>query len=683
MCRTVTVDFGSATYTVAEGGTVAVTVTLSADPERTVVIPVTAAPTHPATSADYIVPTSVTFNAGETSKQITFNANQDTFDDDEDSVVLAFGSGLPALVSEGTTAETTVTITDDDHPTVTVDFGSATYTVAEGGTVAVTVTLSADPERTVVIPVTATPTHPATSADYIVPTSVTFTPGETSKEINFTARQDTFDDDEDSVVVGFGSTLPTGVSQGTTAQTTVTITDDDVPEVTVSFGSATYTVAEGGTVNVTVTLSADPERTVQIPLTATPQGDTTTADYTVPTSVTFNAGETSKQVTFTANQDTVDDDEDSVVLSFGTMPDTRVSEGTTAQTTVTITDDDHPTVTVEFGSATYTVAEGGNVAMTVTLSADPERTVTIPVTATPTHPATTADYTVPTSVTFNAGETSKEITFTANQDTSDDDEDSVVLGFGSTLPPGVSQGTTSQTTVTITDDDHPTVTVEFGSATYTVAEGGTVNVTVTLSADPERTVTIPVTATPTHPATTADYTVPTSVTFNAGETSKEITFTANQDTVDDDEDSVVLGFGSTLPTGVSQGTTSQTTVTITDDDVPEVTVEFGSATYTVAEGGSIQVTVTLSADPERTVDIPVTATPTHPATSADYTVPTSVTFNAGETSKEITFTANQDTFDDDEDSVVLGFGSSLRQSGQQGNDLPDHRHHHRRRCAGR
>ena len=46
---------------------------------------------------------------------------------------------------------------------------------------------------------------------------------------------------------------------------------------------------------MTVTLSADPERTVTIPITKTNQGGATSADYSgVPATVTFNAGETSK-----------------------------------------------------------------------------------------------------------------------------------------------------------------------------------------------------------------------------------------------------------------------------------------------------------------------------------------------------------------------------------------------------
>ena len=44
-----------------------------------------------------------------------------------------------------------------------------------------------------------------------------------------------------------------------------------------------------------------------------------------------------------------------------------------------------------------------------------------------------------------------------------------------------------------------------------------------------------------------------------------------------------------------------------DEDVP-VTVRFGSATYAVAEGNTVAVKVTLSADPERTVEVPITVT---------------------------------------------------------------------------
>ena len=245
----------------------------------------------------------------------------------------------------------------------------------------------------------------------------------------------------------------------------------------------------------------------------------------------------------------------------------------------------------------------------------------------------------------------------ATQDTEDDDGESVKLGFG-TLPARVSEGTPDETTVHIGDDDDPQVTAEFGADTYAVAEGGTVSVAVTLSADPERTVVIPLTKTNQGGATSADYSgLPASVTFNAGQTSRTFTFRAAQDAVDDDGESVRLEFG-TLPERVSEGTTDETIVNIGDDD-PEVTVSFGAVVYSAPEDGTVtvMVTVILSADPERTVEIQITKVDQGGATSADYSsVPSSVIFTSGETSKSFTFTATQDTVDDDGESVKLEFG---------------------------
>ena len=200
------------------------------------------------------------------------------------------------------------------------------------------------------------------------------------------------------------------------------------------------------------------------------------------------------------------------------------------------------------------------------------------------------------------------------------------LGFGA-LPTDVSEGTTKETTVSITDDDVPTVTANFEQATYTVDEGSSVTVKVTLNADPERTVTFSITKANQGGASDNDYSgVPANVEFASGQTEKNFTFNATQDQVDDDGENVKLGFGA-LPTGVSEGTTKEATVSITDDDVPTVTANFELATYTVTEGSSVTVTVTLNADPERTVTIPITKANQDGATSADYSgVPANVTF---------------------------------------------------------
>ena len=65
------------------------------------------------------------------------------------------------------------------------------------------------------------------------------------------------------------------------------------------------------------------------------------------------------------------------------------------------------------------------------------------------------------------------------------------------------------------------------------------------------------------------------MTFSTGQTYAPCTFTATQDGVDDDDESVRLTFGPNLPSKVSVGTMDETTVSITDDDDPRVEVSFG------------------------------------------------------------------------------------------------------------
>ena len=145
-----------------------------------------------------------------------------------------------------------------------------------------------------------------------------------------------------------------------------------------------------------------------------------------------------------------------------------------------------------------------------------------------------------------------------------------------------------------------------------------VMVKVTLSADPERPVDIPLILT-NQGASDDDYSLSaTSLTFNSGETEKTITFTATDDAEDDDGESVKLTFGSTLPAGVTVGSPAEAVVSITDDDVPAVEVSFEHSSYSVAESddastldkreNEVTVKVTLSANPERPVDIPLILT---------------------------------------------------------------------------
>ena len=174
------------------------------------------------------MPASVTFDSGETSRSITFTAIDDAVNDNDEGVALEFGPNLPAGVTAGYRSYTDVYIEDNDIPeSLTVRFSHSRELLQEGRTVSVGVWLSESPDREVVIPITASNQGGASSADYVVPMSVTFDPDDKYKSITLEAAEDTIDDDGESVLLGFGAPLPAGVSLHPTRSLTKTIVIND------------------------------------------------------------------------------------------------------------------------------------------------------------------------------------------------------------------------------------------------------------------------------------------------------------------------------------------------------------------------------------------------------------------------------------------------------------------------
>lgn len=73
---------------------------------------------------------------------------------------------------------------------------------------------------------------------------------------------------------------------------------------------------------------------------------------------------------------------------------------------------------------------------------------------------------------------------------------------------------------------------------------------------------------------------------------------------------------------------------------------------------TVEVVVSLDADPGREVVIPLSVENQGGVSDADYSgVPDGVTFMSGVTEQRFVFSATQDMFDDDGEAVVLGFGA--------------------------
>ena len=277
-------------------------------------------------------------------------------------------------------------------------------------------------------------------------------------------------------------------------------------------------------------------------------------------------------MTITILADTIDEADETFTVSFGTLPTGRVTAGTDNTATVTITDDDVPEVT--FNPTAVTVAEGaGTVSVTVQLDRSPAAELVIPVQTANSTATAGSDYTglTSTNVTFAAGTrttaVTETVTITILADTIDEADETFTVSFG-TLPAGrVTAGTDNTATVTITDNDEPTVTLSVAPTTISEADvGTTATLTVTLSSVPDSTVVIPVVIGGTASAGN-DYTLSaTSVSFSPTETSKTVTITVMDDSIDDNAETIELSVNAAGIVGVTAGITTSVTITITDDD---------------------------------------------------------------------------------------------------------------------
>ena len=461
--------------------------------------------------------------------------------------------------------------TTDDFPEVTVQFGQASYTLAEGETVNVTISLSEAPLQETVVPITATGQGGAGPSDYSVPASVTFNAGDSEQTIAFMALEDPDDDDDESVKLGFGTTLPPRVSLGARTETTLNIGDNDNPVVTVMFTQDAHTLAEGGTQQITVTLSADPERTMIIPITATPQAPATTDDYSVPASVTFNAPETSRTIIFSAAQDRVDENSESVNLGFGTMPDPQVSAGSPDEVTLTITDDDTADIVLDPTS----LAVGENTAASYTVKLATEPTVDVSVTITG-HSGT--DLTLnKTTLTFTDTSWDAAQTVTVAAAAGDDDgagNDAATLTH--TASGGEYANITRALPVQVEDDD--TVDIVFDPASLALEESESASYAVALATQPTATVTVTISG---HSGTdlTLSGTTLTNDTLTFTETTWDTVQTVTVAAASDDDsanDTAILTH--TAAGGDYAGVIDTLTVLVTDDDTGALRLVDGTMT---------------------------------------------------------------------------------------------------------
>ena len=549
-------DLSVYALTVNEGATGTYTVKLAAKPTADVTVTM-------AGSGDVSVDTSTdtgdqntltfTSTTWNTAQTVTVSAAQDDDAGDDTATIghTAAGGGYDSV-----TGSVRVTVDDDDTRGVTLS--ATALTVKEGESGIYTVVLDSEPTEDVTVTVGGATGDVSvdTSTDTGDQNTLTFTTTnwDTAQTVTVKAA------DDDDAVADTAVALTHAASGGDYASLTgpsvsVTITENDTRGVTLS--ATALTVKEGESGTYTVVLDSEPTGDVTVTVngaagdvsvdTSTDTGDQNTLTFT---STTWDTAQT---VTVSAATDE-DAAKDAVVTLTHAVTGADYASQTAGSVSVTITEKDTATFSV---AGPATVAEGaGKATYTVTLSAQPGSDVTVKYATSDGTATAGSDYTAKSgTLTFTTTnwDTAQTVDVAITDDTVDDDDETFTFtlsapGTGSALSASPS------VTTTITDDDDPEVTVSFGAATYSVTEGSMVNVTVTLNAAPERSVTILLTTTHGAGATSGDYSgVPASVTFASNETSKTVAIAATDDSVDETDETVTLGFG-TLPTRVTAGT---------------------------------------------------------------------------------------------------------------------------------
>ncbi|TWU35268.1 Calx-beta domain protein [Novipirellula aureliae] len=590
-------------------GSFIVNVSLSKSSDEAIVVPYSIGGTATLTS-DFVVPASpLVIPAGETSAEIVITITNDFVVEEDETVVVALGN--PANASVGAESVSTTTIVDDDSDLPLVSLSTLDESIAEdGGATTLIVSLSRVAEVDVSVPYSIAGSATGDGVDYSIdPLSLVVIPaGATTAEISLASVDDLILETNETIIVRLDA--PTGAELGTAIREVVAIIDDDqTPAPEVGFTVPEWTIDESaGSLSIRVVLSSQSDKTITVPYTI---GGTASSgsDYTISASpLTFEPGTTSANIVINVVDDEFVENDETVSIALG-LP-SGATLGAISTETITIRNNDVlPPPKMTLSTVTDRVGEDARfVVFKAELSEPRSEIITVPFSISGTMTYDLDYASLMNQVRFEYGETERYFRVYIADDREHEMDEQLTVSLG--IPNGADLGDVTSQTVTIEDNDDPPPVITFHHPTDSISEevilmpelgnqftqrANEIVIAATLAYPRDYVVRVPyslsipgVNGVPESGGAIngRDYfTMPSEIVFMPGETTGQIVLLANDDSMTESSESVVISIAESID--ATAGETPSTTITITDtlpieEGVSQAQVEPDTGLRTVA-----------------------------------------------------------------------------------------------------
>jgi len=422
------------------------------------------------------------------------------------------------------------------------------------------------------------------------------------------------------------------------------------PTATVAATDATAKEAALDTGKFRITLSAAAAAATTINFTRTGTATNATDYNNIPLTATVAAGATFVDVTVTPIQDTTYEGNETVILTL--TAGTGYVVGGTNTATVNLIDND---VTLTIAATDATASEPGTDTgnFRITLSNPAPENLSVIITRSGTG-ANGTDYTAINSpIAITAGATTKDVVVTPQNDSNAENNETVTLTLGTSTTYTV--GTPNAATVTISDDDPPTITASATDATAKEAalNTGTVRFTLNAAARTALTVNYSIAGTATNGTDYNNLTGTASVAVGA--TFVDVVVTPIQDTTYEGNETIIL----TVIAGTDYvvGGTNAATVNLIENDITlSIAATDASASEPGTDTGNFRITLSNPAPENITVTVARSGSATN---ASDYTsISTSVSVTAGATTQDVVVTPLDNTTGENNETVILTLSAS-------------------------